>query len=235
MLIARRSLLLFALCAAPSLASARPSLDASRLAELERWEVLVFSDPHGNGIDRGKAIGVFDATPEEVFRVVTDYARWQDYLPRVRTSSVVERDAVHTTVDLTAELPWPAGRSKITALYTHERLPGDIYRIKFGMLHGQMKQYLGQLYIEPWAPGRTAVTYEVVAEPDVLAPRSTINRSIKKSAAGFVHALRQRINDMHRLGYLHPIAPPAPPAEHSPLVGAPPATCAVQADANAKR
>jgi len=38
-----------------------------------------------------------------------------------------------------------------------------------------------------------------------------------------VNALRQRINDLHRLGYLHPepIAPAKSDAR-SPLVGAPP-------------
>ena len=230
MLIARRSLPLLIVLSAWSPAIARPTLDAARMSQLDRYDVLVFSDPHANGLERGKAIGVFDGTPEEVFRVFSDYAKWQDYLPRVRASTVAAHDANHTVVDIVAELPWPAGRNKVTAVYTHEKLPGDVYRVRFGMLRGSMKQYLGQCYIEPWAPGRTAVTYEIVAEPDVLAPRSTINRSIKRSAGGFVHALRQRVNDLHRYGYLHPMAAPSP--ERSPLVGPPPTPAAVKAAAS---
>jgi ribosome-associated toxin RatA of RatAB toxin-antitoxin module len=210
-------------------AAARPSLDTAGLQRLDRWEVLVFSDPWRGGIERGKAIGVFSATPEEVYRVATEYAKYQDFMPRVRQSSVASRDKAETLVDLTADLPWPAGRSKVTARYTTEKLPGDIYRIRFQMIRGEMRQYVGQLYIEPWAPGRTAVTYEIVAEPNVWAPRSTINKSIRNSAGGYVHALRQRVNDLHLAGYLHPQAPPAKSGERAPLVGAPLKTHSVKA------
>ncbi len=221
MLSPRRSpaLIVFAFAIGlPAAASARPSLDAERLAELDRWEVLTFSDPVSGGLERGKAIGVFDGTPEEIFRVATDYAHWPDYLPRVRTAKVSSQDASEVTVEITAELPWPVGRSQITARYTHEKLAGEVYRVSFSMLRGQMKQYLGTLYIEPWGPGRTVLTYELVAEPDVIAPRSLINKSVKRSTGGFVHALRQRVNDLHRLGFLHPKAPAA--RERSPLCGA---------------
>ena len=69
-------------------AAARPSLDAARLAELGRYEVLTFNDPAGGGIERGKAIGVIDATPEEVFRIATDYTRYADFMPRVTSSRI---------------------------------------------------------------------------------------------------------------------------------------------------
>ena len=204
-------------------AAARPTLDSGRLDEIGRYEVLTFSDPFKNGIERGKAIGVIDATPEEVFRVATDYAKYRDFMPRVTGSTVRESTRDQALVELHAELRWPAGASTVTARYTHEKLPGDIYRVKFEMVDGSLKQYLGALYIEPFAPGRTAVTYELVAEPDSLAPKGAINRGIKRSTGNFVHALRQRINDLHRLGYLHP-EPIAPQKsdQRSPLVGSPP-------------
>ncbi len=211
-------------CALCAPAAARPTLDSGRLDELSHYEVLTFTDPFKNGIERGKAIGVIDATPEEVFRVATDYAKYCDFMPRVTRSTVKESARDHALVELQAELRWPAGSSRVTARYTHEKLPGDIYRVRFGMVDGSLKQYLGSLYIEPFAAGKTAVTYELVAEPDTLAPKSAINRGIKRSTGNFVNALRQRINDLHRLGYLHPepIAPRKSDAR-SPLVGALPA------------
>jgi len=210
-------------CALASPAAARPTLDNGRLDELSHYQVLTFNDPFKNGIERGKAIGVIDATPEEVFRVATDYAKYRDFMPRVTGSSVREATRDHVLVEMQAELRWPAGSSKVTARYTHEKLPGDIYRVKFGMVDGSLKQYWGSLYIEPFAPGKTAITYELVAEPDTVAPKSAINRGIKRSTGNFVHALRQRVNELHRLGYLHPepIAPRGTDAR-SPLVGAPP-------------
>lgn len=215
-------------------AAARPTLDAGRLDELARYQVLTFNDPFGSGIERGKSIGVIDATPEEVFRVATDYAKYRDFMPRVVASNVKESANDHVLVELIAELRWPAGSSTVTARYTHERLPGEIYRVRFDMVGGSLKKYLGSLYIEPFAPGKTAVTYELVAEPNTLAPKSAINRGVKRSTANFVHALRQRINELHRLGYLHPepVAPRASDAR-SPLVGAPPS--GVPADFKARR
>jgi ribosome-associated toxin RatA of RatAB toxin-antitoxin module len=211
-------------CALTTPAAARPTLDSSRLDQLGHYQVLTFADPFKNGIERGKAIGVIDATPEEVFRVATDYAKYRDFMPKVTDSRVKEAARDHVLVEMHAELRWPAGASKVTARYTHEKLPGDIYRVRFDMVDGSLKQYLGSLYIEPFATGKTAVTYELVAEPDTVAPKGAINRGIKRSTGNFVNALRQRVNDLHRLGYLHPepITPPKSDAR-SPLVGAPPA------------
>jgi hypothetical protein len=121
----------------------------------------------------------------------------------------------------------------VTARYTHEKLPGQIYRVRFAMVRGTLKQYVGSLYIEPFGPGKTAVTYELVAEPDTIAPKSAINHGIKRSTGNFVHALRQRINELHRLGYLHP--EPMPPTKNlarAPLAGprvVPPDTATLKA------
>lgn len=206
-------------------AIARPTLDPARLDELAHYQVLTFTDPFRRGLERGKAIGVIDATPEEVFRVATDYAKYRDFMPSVTSSSVKEATRDHALVELTAELRWPAGSSTVMARYTHEKLPGDIFRVRFDMVQGTLKQYLGALYIEPFAPGKTAITYELIAEPDTIAPKGAINRGTKRATANFVNALRQRVNDLHRLGYLHP-QPIAPRKSDgpSPLVGAPPAT-----------
>ena len=212
-----------ALVALAGLAHARPTLDAARLDLLSHYEVLTFTDPFNKGIERGKAIGVIDATPEEVFRVATDYAKYRDFMPRVVSSIVKEQDAAHALVELTAELRWPARDSTVTARYTHEKLPGDIYRVRFDMVGGSLLQYGGSLYIEPFGPGKTAVTYELVAEPDTIAPKSAINKGVKRSTGNFIHALRQRINELHRLGYLHPqpMAPRKGESSRSPLMSAP--------------
>jgi ribosome-associated toxin RatA of RatAB toxin-antitoxin module len=211
-------------CALSSPAAARPTLDPAGLDALGQYQVLTFTDPYAGGLERGKAIGVIDATPEEVFRVATDYAKYRDFMPRVTGSTVKEADRNHALVELQAELRWPAGSSTVTARYTHEKLPGDIFRVSFDMVKGSLKHYVGSLYIEPFAPGKTAITYELVAEPDTVAPKSAINRGTKRATGNFVHALRQRINDLHRLGYLHPepIAP-KPSDTRSPLVGTAPA------------
>jgi hypothetical protein len=125
-------------------------------------------------------------------------------MPRVRTSRQISGTPDEAYVEIAADLPWPAGSLWVLARYRYERLPGEIYRVRFDMLRGTMKRYLGSLYIEPWSPGKSAVTYELVAQPGGLAPKSAVNRGVKHSVARFVHALRQHINDLHRLGALQP-------------------------------
>ena len=79
----------------------------ARLDELGRYEVLTFTDPFGSGIERGKAIGVIDATPEEVFRVATDYNKYRDFMPRVTVSRSRRRRATTRSSSCT---PICAGR-----------------------------------------------------------------------------------------------------------------------------
>src|SRR5260370_5662831 len=139
---------------------ARPTLDAARLDELTQYQVLTFTDPFVAGINRGKAIGVVDATPEEVFRVATDYEKYRDFMPRVVSSSIKELGRNQALVEMIAALRWPAGTTTVEARYVNEMLSCDIYRVRFNMGRGSLKRYLGSLYIEPLAPGETSGTYE---------------------------------------------------------------------------
>ncbi len=199
------SLLLLAL---PAPAVARPTLDPARLALLGRYEVLVFSDPGIGGLERGKAICVIDATPNEVFRVATDYGKYKDFLPRIHESRVLSWDAVGPMVEIVIQLPWPVSQAWVSARYAHEQLPGEIYRVRFDLVRGSMKRYVGSIYIEPWDAGKTAVTYQLLVDPNAPATDSMINRGVRSTVKHFVQSLRQRVNDLHRLGYLHPAVAP---------------------------
>src|SRR3954469_17245737 len=126
-------------------AQARPQLDSGRMTRLARYDVLAFGDPFKNGFEMGKAIGVFDATPEEVFRVATDYNKWKEYLPRVRSSEVRDKKHDGATVEITLDLPWPVGKTVVTAKYHHEKQKGGIYKVSFNKIKGNLKQYLGSM------------------------------------------------------------------------------------------
>jgi len=206
----------------PAGAERGPALPPDAPARLARYDVLSFVDPGGGGIDRSSAVGVFDATPDEVFRTATDYDKLYQFAPRLRLSRVIERpDGAHALVALRSDLPWPARDAWVEALFQVERLASEAYRVRFWQVRGSMRRYTGSILIEPWGAQKSSVTYEVLAEPDTFAPRSLINRKLRDVAAGYVHALRQRINDLHRTGRLHPQQPPAPEVP-SMLAGARP-------------
>lgn len=193
-------------------ANARPQLPATENDRLVRYDVLSYGDPHKGGIDRAKAIGLFDATPDEVFRTATDYNHWAEFMPKIKRSEIIAWSGNDFTVSTTAELKF-LGESWLEATYHHEHLPGEVYRVRFEMVRGQMRQYLGSILIEPYViHGQTkaALTFELVAEPNLYAPKGLLNRAIKRMASNSVHALRQRVNDLHALGLLHPNLPPQP-------------------------
>src|SRR5262249_20107779 len=126
---------LVALLGAP--AGARPNLSDDGMKRLGRYDVLTFNDPAGNGINKGKAIGIFDATPDEVYRVLTDFEKYPEFAPRVTSSRVVDRQGdKRTFVMLQTNLPWPVSDAWVYAQFEHEQLPGATYRIRFFQVKG---------------------------------------------------------------------------------------------------
>ncbi len=212
-----------ALFVADGAAHAKPALSPDGLNRLGHYEVLTFTDPGGNGINKGKAIGVFDATPDEVFRVATEYEHYPDFAPRVVSSKVLDRQGdQRALVMLATDLPWPVSKAWVYAQFEHDHIGPDTYRVRFWQLKGSMKRYSGSIYIEPWVKwkggGKSAVTYELLAEPDTSTPKRMINNRVEDAVAKYIHSLRQRINDLRRLGRLHPSLPPDP-NRAAPLAG----------------
>ena len=201
--------------AVESPALARPSLPPDSMLQLAHYKVLTYADPAGGGINKGKAIGLFDATPDELYRVLTDYARYPEFAPRVISARVVDRRGEgRAIVELRTDLPWPVSEAWVLAEFDEEQLAGNTYRVRFWQVKGSLKRYSGSLLIEPWQTwkrgGTSTLTYELVAEPDSSAPRRLINNRVEEAVSKYVHALRQHVNDLRRLGLLHPQAPPQP-------------------------
>lgn len=224
-LLATMSATMLAVLVAPSPAAARPHLDPEQIKSLvDRWEVLSFTDPAGDGIVKGKAIGYFHVPAEQVFRVVTDYQRYPEFAPRIASVQVVDRQGDRRAwVRLQTDLPWPASDAWVYAQFEHEPLADGGYRIRFWQLKGSMKRYYGTILIEPWVQyddggGECSVTYELVAEPATsFAPKRYINRKIVDATSKWVHSLRLHINQLRAAGRLHPTLPAAP--EVVPLGG----------------
>lgn len=209
--------LLLAVLASP--ASARPVLPGDGLARLDRYDVLTFTDPAGDGMRKGKAIGVFDAMPDEIFRVLTEYERYPEFTPQVVATQVVDRQGDdRALVSLATRFPWPVRDAWVLAQFEHQQRGDGTYRIRFWQVRGTMRRYAGDVLIEPWSSSRSSVTYELLAEPHARLSRRYINNRISDAAGRYVHALRQRVNELHRAGLLHPLAPPNPSLV-SPLTG----------------
>lgn len=174
---------------------ARPQLDDQRLRRLSDYDVLLFSDPAGPGLVRHKAIGVFDAAPEEIFRIASNFSSYREYIPHI-ASRVLAQEGGETLVHLKAALPWPLRDLWVDARYQYDMPDDNAYRMRFGMVKGNLRRYEGSLLIEPFGDGRTTVTYELLADPQLSLPRSWVQRSVGHGVSNFVHCLRGRVNHL---------------------------------------
>src|SRR5207302_5169689 len=125
--------------------------------------------PGGGGIEVSRAVGVFDATPDEVFRTATDYAHLAEFAPRVSRSTVLESGnpagpSARALVLLAADLPWPVSNAWVQAQFETEQPGAGVFRVRFWQVRGSMRRYFGSILIEPWQDGRSSVTYEQLAE-----------------------------------------------------------------------
>ena len=210
---------------APGVARARPALDARQVGQLTRYDVVLFSEPIGSGLIRHRAVGMFNAPPKEVFRVATGYEHYGEYIPRIE-SRVMSRKKDEAVVRVKADLPWPMRNVWVDARYHSDLLYAETYRVRFGMVGGNMLRYEGSLLIEPFGQGRTTVTYELLAEPNSRLPTAWVQRALGRTAFSFVHYLRSRVGMLQRqaIDAAHrqapvpavPPAPVAPPASIAP-------------------
>ena len=205
------AILLAVLSLGPVPSQARPVLDAQQTERLSRYEVVLQSEPLGAGSQHHRAVGIIDFPAESVFRVVTSYDRYSEYMPRVLASHVVSQSEGHALVSMEAMLPWPLANVWVFARYQTDGFQDDMdrqaYRVRFTMLRGNMLRYEGLLLLEPYGEGRTMVTYELLAEPDTRMPKSWVQRAIARGASNFVHVLRTRVTQCQRL--LRPLPPEA--------------------------
>lgn len=182
---------------------ARPVTEAQRQEQLSRYEVVLISEPQAAGGLRHRAMGLFDASAEEIFRIATSYERYSEYMPRIVASHVVSQGSEHALVTLEAALPWPMSNLWVLARYQTDAFLDDndrqAYRVRFSMVRGNLLRYEGLLLIEPYGEGRATVTYELVAEPDTRMPRSWVQRSVGRGVSNFVNFLRARVSQCHRL------------------------------------
>src|SRR5690242_16091084 len=96
------------LLAVSSVAHARPAFSPDGAQRFGRYEILTSGDPAGGGLTKARAVGLLDATPDEVFRVATDYARYTEFAPRVVSADVVDRQGDQRAfVMMKTNLPWP--------------------------------------------------------------------------------------------------------------------------------
>ncbi|MFM2153428.1 MAG: hypothetical protein RL199_1863 [Pseudomonadota bacterium] len=201
----RPCLLALALCgpaAALEAASPGPGWEEAKKSD----DVIVFARENGTiGTRDIFAVAEFGVAPEAVFRVVTDYAHYADFMPYVKEARILERKSAnrvsvyaHIAPPLVDDRDWaidvqltPGGAANGGVFKTEwspipDAVPSraDIVRVRVNK---------GSWTLEPLDGGRrTRVTYRVSTHPGGSIPSWIANKSNTVAIPDLFKAVRKR-------------------------------------------
>ncbi len=157
---------------------------------LAAGEVVVASSidaSHSRG--RIRAAVRIDATPEAIFRIVTDCREALSFVPGLRHCRLVDAapDGSWQDVEHDVRYSWllPGVRYVFRASYDRP------HRIDFHRISGDLKEEEGTWLLTRTTDGTaTVVEYEVYLDPGFWIPRALVARSLRKDVPAVLSALR---------------------------------------------
>jgi ribosome-associated toxin RatA of RatAB toxin-antitoxin module len=192
--LAMRSLLaalaVFALLPLTASAQTNAIREAERLGD--RLETS--TSPSNGSVEWGVALAVVDAPTDVVMRIVTDYARYQEFLPHFRRSRVLSRRGNNALVYMQASVI----RNTTTLwaqMRVYQRRPrGQTQIVEGRMTEGNMDQFAARWEVTPLDGGqRTLVRFRIIVDPDLPFPSSVFTNENIKAARKTLQALRERV------------------------------------------
>ena len=181
--------LMMALSLAAGPAHADWSPDGAALGQLSRGEVHAEVHPAGDGVS-GVVRGAVEiaATPEVVWRTITDCGRAGRMAPSVKSCRITGRD--------------PAGRWDVREMTVRSGLMPSfrtefrsdftpLRSIRFRCTSGDIRFCDGEWRLEPLAGGRTRVLYENRASSPFPAPAIVARAAMRLDLADALRALRR--------------------------------------------
>jgi hypothetical protein len=175
------------------------SLGEAAWAEIEAGEVHVeLREVAGNPVKEGKAVGLVAAPAERVFRVVTDNARFAEFMPYVRESTVKPGPEGSILNSQSLSLPLIDDRFyTIRVVNRQERADGvPVYRSTWTYVpgSGNVRENCGSWTVVPWGDG-ALVVYRVLSDPGGWVPRWAHHLASRRSLPALIEAVRARVAD----------------------------------------
>lgn len=163
---------------------------------LAKGEVIVHFKAVRGPIKEGTAIGVVDAPPERVFRMVTDNENFEQFMPYVKQSDV-ERIAEGSIINYQYfDFPLPIGDRyyKLHILRAVENTnTGRVFRSTWTYVKGSgnIKETYGSWTLKEYGQGKTLVTYVCCTDPGGRLPKWALNMATKISLPQVIDRVRQ--------------------------------------------
>ena len=123
---------------------------------------------------------------EQFFEVVTDYTRYPEFLPEVKSVQLSGRSGAEVLVHYQVSLVK-------TVRYTvrmHEERPT---RVRWSFVEGEiMKDNRGEWLLEAQGPSETKVTYQIEMGFGPLVPKALIQKLVETSLPAMLDAFKRR-------------------------------------------
>lgn len=164
--------------------------DTSQETELAEGQVVV----EALTVERGEPARVaaaiqIPADVESVWAVMVDCASAPEFVPNMKSCTVVEKHDNHELIEhrvkLSLLLP------SVTYVFRADYQPHT--EIRFERVSGGLRHLSGRWQLTRLGPGLTQVDYVVALRPGFPVPRWLVRRSLKKDLPDVLKALRNQI------------------------------------------
>lgn len=164
---------------------------------LEKGEtVRTLETVEGYFAKRGVIRGVLNASIENIRKVILDYDHYEEFMPRVEKSRVLEKTDKHIRYFSRIDMPFPISDVEYECKVELTKNPG---KILFSMVPGTgkgVRHFEGNWKLEPFSsdPKKSLVQYTVLFESVTKYPKWIVNLGTKKSLDKVIQGLRKRLN-----------------------------------------
>ncbi len=132
-----------------------------------------------------KAI-LIEAPIEKVFRIITDYEKYPEFLPEVKKIQISARSG--NQVEVQHEVAMIK-----TVRYTLRLTEDKPSRVSWSLVKGElMRQNQGSWLLEAQGDGRTQATYSIEMTFGPLVPRAIVNALVETSLPKMLSAFKAR-------------------------------------------
>jgi ribosome-associated toxin RatA of RatAB toxin-antitoxin module len=171
--------------------------DSAQLERLARGEVVVIADIEASRPEVEVAAAVqIAASPQRIFRTMTDCAQALEFVPHLEVCRVLESapDGSWQIIEHGVDLSWYLPRMDYVFRAEYE----PFRRIRFSHVRGDLRENRGTWELHPADEGETIatiLTYRVHVEPRSFMPRWIVRSSLRRDLPRMLRALRERCEE----------------------------------------
>ncbi len=157
------------------------------MRRLMAGEILATSVTMGSGVKAGRAMAMINATPKQVYRVLSLVQHYREFVPNMTDSSKVSKGIFL----LKSDLPWPAKDSWAKVKMSKGKRGGN-YVLTWTMREGDFKRFEARAWVQAGGKGKSILTYQLLAVPRTIVPDKLLSKFMKSVTEDMTDAIRDR-------------------------------------------